>query len=386
MKQLTKCVFAILLLSSIISCSKKRDTDFLEQEQTKNKVQVLLNEAATNGFPGLSMSVATNSYSYTLFAGKAKLNAVNYDANTLNYMNSISKTFTAVAILKLKEQGLINLDTKMNQYLNPTICNNIPNGNIVTIRQLLNMKSGIPEYADDPQFLDDVLNGVLPMPSSQILSYVYNQPAHFAPGTKFEYSNTNYHLLALIIDAVTHASHHDYITNTIIRPYNLSHTYYVPQSALVAAPANTVASYSPDINPGQLTDISAIQFGTVMSEIGDDGIISTTSDIANFYKLLLQDTKILSSTSLVEMKGSGDVNVQGYYGMGLYTYKTSDGQTAVGHNGALFASKAEAWYFPEKGVTITLATNIWSIDNTDPIAIKFNQLWNKIIKTVLEAK
>ncbi len=387
MKQFTKLTIAISILFLTFSCSKDEENNSLTPDQAKIKVQELINNAVVNDFPGLSISVKSNSYNYTLFAGKTNLATnANYTANTLNYMHSISKTFTAVAILKLKEQGLINLNSTMNQYLAPVICNNITNGNTVTVKQLLNMKSGIVDYLDNPQFFIDAQIGVLPMPSSQLLQYVYNKPAHFAPGSQYEYSNINYHLLALIIESVTNGNHHDFITNTIINQYNLTQTFYVPQSSYATEPANTVSSYSSSIIPNQTTDISNLQFGIVKSSIGDDGIIASTNDIAKFYKLLLQDKTLVSANSLAEMTAPDNTLGQSYYGMGLASYKIPTGQLAIGHNGSGAGAAAEAWYFPEKGITITFATNIWSLDDNDPKLFKFYQLWENVTKLILEAK
>ena len=77
---------------------------------------------------------------------------------------------------------------------------------------------------------------------------------------------------------------------------------------------------------------------------------------------------------------------QSYYGMGLASYKIPTGQLAIGHNGSGAGAAAEAWYFPEKGITITLATNIWSLDENDPKMFKFYQLWDNVTKLILEAK
>lgn len=387
MKPVTKSVSAFLILFTTFSCSKKVETNSFTVEQAKVKIQELINDAVNSDFPGISVSVRSNNYNYTLFAGKADLTTnLNYSENSLNYMHSISKTFTAVAILKLKEQGLINLNAPINQYLDPTICNNITNGNIITVRQLLNMKSGIADYLDNPQFFTDAQTGTLPMPSSQMLQYVYNKPAHFVPGSSFEYSNINYHLLALIIDKIIQGNHRDYITNNIINQYHLSETYYIPQSNFVSAPINTVSSYSSSIVPNQITDISELQFGVVKSSIGDDGIISTTNDIAKFYELLLRDKTLVNAASLSEMMAPDNTLGQAYYGMGVYSYRISTGQLAIGHDGSGAGAAAEAWYFPEKGVTVSLATNVWSLDDNDPKILKYYQLWDKVTKLILAAK
>lgn len=385
MKQLTISTIAIFLFLLNASCSEKEE--FLNPDQVKSKIQELINNAVIDDFPGLSITVLSDRYNYTIVAGKSnKATNTSYSENTLNYVHSISKTFTAVAVLKLKEQGSINLNATINQYLAPEICDNITNGNIITVKQLLTMKSGIADYTDNPQFAIDAQTGMLPMSSNQILQYVYNKPAHFAPGAKYEYSNINYFLLALIIDSVTSGNHQEYITNNIINQFGLMQTFYIPQSSLVAAPSNATISYSASIVPNQITDVSALQFGLVKSSVGDDGIISTTNDIAKFYKQLLQEKSVVSANSLEEMTAPDNTTGQPYYGMGLYSYKIPTGQLAIGHNGSLIGAAAEAWYFPERKITIVLSINIWSLNENDPKVFRYYQLWDNVTKLVLEAK
>ncbi|MBF4486250.1 serine hydrolase domain-containing protein [Flavobacterium sp. CSZ] len=337
-------------------------------------------EAALSNFPGLSLSVKTASESYTLVAGNAVINEKPMASSALHYMQSISKTFTAVAVLKLKEEGKINLDAKVNNYL-PDICNKLPNGNIITVRQLLNMTSGLPDYLDSEEFLNDLVAGPLPMTSEQVLSYVYDQPAKFAPGASFGYCNINYHLLAIIIDSVTPNGHRRYITDKIINAIGLSNTYYIAGSASTAAPQGTTANYL-EID-GTFTDVSELQLGTVLTFIGDDGIVASVQDIAGFYYKLLHDKTLLSPVSLEEMKVAVNYQDTPIYGLGLHFYKTNSGLQAIGHEGSGAGAGAYAFYFPSKNTSVVLCTNAGTLTDT----IKEEQLlalWEQIIGILLE--
>lgn len=337
-------------------------------------------DTALSKFPGLSLSVKTASENYTLVAGDAVINEKPMTASTLHYMQSISKTFTAVAVLKLKEEGKINLDAKVNTYL-PDICNKLPNGNIITVRQLLNMTSGLPDYLDNNQFLNDVFAGPLPMASEQVLSYVYDQPAKFAPGASFGYCNINYHLLALIIDSVTSNGHRTYITEKIINATGLSNTYYIAGSASTTAPQGTTANYLEA--DGTFNDVSELQLGTVLTFIGDDGIVASVQDIAGFYYKLLHDKTLLSPASLEEMKIAVSYQNTPIYGLGLQFYKTNGGLQAIGHEGSGAGAGAYAFYFPSKNTSVVLCTNVGTLIDS----IKEGQLlalWEEIIGILLE--
>lgn len=369
-------LLAVALLFFISSCS---NDDSKPSSDKKALVQQKL-DAALSKFPGVSLSVKTASESYTLVAGDAVINEKPMTSSALHYMQSIAKTFIAVAILKLKEEGKINLDAKVNLYL-PNICNTLPNGNIITVRQLLNMTSGLPDYLDNDQFLSDVVAGPLPMTSEQVLGYVYDQPAKFEPGTSFGYCNINYHLLALIIDSVIPNGHRTYITDKIMNTIGLSNTHYIAGSASTSAPEGTTANYL-EID-GTFTDVSELQLGTVLTFIGDDGIVASVQDIAGFYYRLLHDKTVLSPASLEEMKVAVSYQSTPIYGLGLHFYKTNGGLQAIGHEGSGAGAGAYAFYFPSKNTSIVLCTNAGTLTDT----IKEEQLlalWEEIIGILLE--
>lgn len=351
-------------------------------EELKKELQQLLDAATTtNQFPGLSLSVITGNDSFTLSSGYAALPSAKINENNLCYMQSISKTFTAAAILKLTGEGKINLNATINNYLPESITNAIANGSTTKVRHLLNMTSGLPDYIEHPDFFNDIVTNPLPFDSQAILGYVYNRPAHFTPGTNYHYANINYHLLALIIEEVTGQNHNNYIKDNVIAPSGLKRTFYIPQSGLTAPLAGTTSCYIAD--NGSFTDISELQFGTVMSFIGDDGIVATTTDIAAFYNALLNKKTILPTALLNEMMIFTNFNGQPEYGLGLYRFKTSSGKTAIGHDGSGAGAATEAFYFPDSKTTIVLATNVGTLTDEEK-AEAFRNLRNAIFSAIIK--
>jgi D-alanyl-D-alanine carboxypeptidase len=367
---------SLLLSLFILSCSS--DDTKSPTVATKTLAQKKL-DVSLDKFPGLSLSVKSGTESYTLVAGEAKFIEQPMQVSSLHYMQSISKTFTAVAVLKLKEEGKISLDAKMNTYLPASICDNLANGNIITVRQLLNMTSGLPDYLDNEQFINDALSGPLPMPSAQVLGYVYGKPANFTPGTSFGYSNINYHLLALIIDSVTDNGHRDYITTKVINEAGLANTHYIAGTNM-AAPAGTTASYM--AGGDAFTDVSELQLGTVQSFIGDDGIVASTQDIAAFYYKLLKDGTLLTPESLTGMKTTVSYQGQPIYGLGLHFYKTPAGLQAIGHEGSGAGAAAYAFYFPSKNISVILCTNTGTLIDANKEA-QFAALWQEIVDIIV---
>jgi D-alanyl-D-alanine carboxypeptidase len=121
--------------------------------------------------------------------------------------------------MKLVEEGRISLDSSIRTYLPVAICDRIANANQATVRQLLNHTSGIRSFTGEPEYLSDVItNRGQGMTTQKNLEYVYDKPALFPIGTDFAYSNTNYVLLAMIIDRVAGTNHADFFDQRIFRP------------------------------------------------------------------------------------------------------------------------------------------------------------------------
>lgn len=138
---------------------------------------------------------------------------------TVYRIGSLTKMFTARAVQTLAEKGKLGLDRPAARYL-PWF----PWGSGVTVRDLLAQRSGVPSYTDDPH-----LNPYAWYAPSQLVASVAGQPLAFPPGTRFEYSNTNYVLLGMIVHYATHLMFEDYLDAHVIAPLHLRHTRYGDQ-------------------------------------------------------------------------------------------------------------------------------------------------------------
>ncbi len=135
---------------------------------------------------------------------------------------SNTKMFTAMALLILADQKKINLDDKVSKYIN-----DYPHTGLVTIRQLANHSSGYFNYTEDPGFTAAAASNMSRRwTAREMLEYIKTRPLNFTPGAKHSYSNTNYLLMGLIIEAVTGLKWEDYIKSKIIDTLMLSDTYY----------------------------------------------------------------------------------------------------------------------------------------------------------------
>lgn len=175
---------------------------------------------------------------------------------------SISKLYIAAAVTKLVNQEKLSLDKSLQDYL-PELAGKIENSDKISLRMLVQHRSGIPNYSDHPDY-----PWGSPPPNDEALKFVYDKPSEFAPNEEYSYSNTNYLLIGEIIDQVLGYSHHQFIREELLEPNGLNHTF----SLLGEVNSDDVVSgyfvgYEPDIKMNDFTNPG----GSMVATIGDVG-------------------------------------------------------------------------------------------------------------------
>ena len=245
------------------------------------------------------------------------------DEHTTYDIGSCSKLFTAAAVFLLIENGKLSLDDTLDRFFP-----GYPQGGQITIWHLMHMQSGIPDYVNDPagfwvkvdeRGMEEFLRRSYrdEVSDEEFLDNLYAAPLIFEPGSEQSYSNTNYHLLALIIEQVTGMSLSIWLKENIFDPCGLEHT-----TAMIAGNETSVPKVYGDLRAAGIVD----ENGHTMApgfERGAGGIHTCLTDLWAFDRALLNG-EVVSSASLEEMK-SFDKD----YGCGLYPYTG----TAYGHSG-----------------------------------------------------
>lgn len=237
-------------------------------------------------------------------------------------VGSITKMMVATCILKLEQQGLLNINDAINFYLRPTLVNDtIAASDTVRIRHLLNHTSGIDNSANNTSCQMNVLSNLLASHSLEEAVYCGASQGEIAtPGLVWAYSNTNYSLLAMIIEKVTGMSYQQYITQNLFIPLNLNNTF-IPTTPQIS-PAHMGCYW----NLGTWTDLTVIN---ATAYTGWADIVSTTADLIKFYKEL-KAGNIINNTELTTMYTIDPASFG--YGMGL-DFWTFSGTSYVGHYG-----------------------------------------------------
>lgn len=325
-------------------------------------VEAALDQLVAGGVPGVALAVYSQDGLWSTARGFAKI-----ESNTamqpchLQYLQSISKTYMAVAVLKLYEEGKINLDVSFAEYL-PNQSKYITRSKEITVRMLLNHTSGIPEYNFSPSYVSELLQhpDELFLPEDY-LKYIHSKRLDFEPGSKYSYRNTNYVLLALMVDAIT-GNHAKYISETIFKPLGLTNTFYRDSENYLNYPLLT-NTYWDRHSDGIIENVSLLQRTNVASLIGDDGIVTTPEEAVRFLKGLMENN-LLKESTMNEMKSFvRDTKGNERYGLGL-ARASMVGQTGYGHSGGGIGAGCELYYFPEKKTYVFVAINLGTVTDS----------------------
>ncbi len=340
-------------------------------------------DSFTRDLPGLSLAVYTDAEGWWAGAsGYAKTETRSpMTICNLQYLQSVSKTYMAVAILQLYEQKKILLDVPITRYLAKKHTECIKNAAQITVRMLLNHTSGIAEYISHPGYTQEVLlNPKKVVVVEDMLRLLKNEDAQFPPGSKYRYTNTNYLLLAMIGDIIT-GDHAKYFEENIFKPLGMANSFYQPGRQNIDYPGMP-DSYWDILSSGQPANITPMQQANVAALKGDDGVISTPIDAVKFLKGLMEG-KLLKDSSMKAMQQwvKNDAGKPAY-GLGLIHFDI-DGVVAYGHGGGGLGAGCVLAYVPSKKTYLFFATNTGVV--IDGLGgIKANDAKNGILAVLLK--
>ncbi len=244
-------------------------------------------------------------------------------------IGSNTKTFTAVVVLQLVAEGKIGLDASVDTYLPGLLRGDGIDGRNITVRQLLQHTSGLPEYVDTSSILASPKRYYEPR---ELLDAALSQKAHFAPTARWEYSNTNYLVAGLIIQKVTGRPLGEEVNQRIVDRIGLRHTYFPTPGDMSIHEAHP-EGYNRDAD-GSLRDYTELDpsWGWAAG-----GVVSTNSDLIRFYTALLGG-RLLPAAQLAEMRTTVPAELLGpgvRYGLGLVSRPLPCGGLYWGHGGAI---------------------------------------------------
>jgi D-alanyl-D-alanine carboxypeptidase len=273
-----------------------------------------------------------------------------------NYMRigSITKTFTATVILQLVDQHKLRLDDPVGTY-QPQV----PDGAHITIRQLLNMTSGLFNYTEDEGFVREALMGFDPYKvwqPNELLAIAFKHPPYFAPGQGWHYSNTNYILLGLIIEQLTHLSAEQAFQRSIFGPLRLHESRLPPlSSSAIPNPHAQGYMYGTDFT-GKGPTLNVTDWNPSWGWTAGSAI-STLHDLHIWAKALATGRLLSAATHKEQLRfvnlGNKWLGKAFGYGLGV-----ADFGGFLGHNGSLPGYQSWMGYQPRQGATIIVLVNL----------------------------
>ena len=297
----------------------------------RRDLKAILQELVDAGYPG-ALAAKTDKDGNTVGATAGKGNLATGEAPPLDgevRIGSNTKTFVAVLIMKMVEEGKVKLDEPIETYLPGLIKGQGVDGKKITVRQLLQHTSGLPEFWSGlPDFFAMRNDYVSPR---DVLDMALTRPAQFAPGAKFTYTNTNYIVLGLLAERVGKRPIAEQIETKIVKPLGLKHTYMPKEGEKALRGKHPRGYHTRDNKPGKLEDITDSDPSWAWAA---GSMVSTPSELNKFMQSIF-DGSLLNQASIAEMKKSVPMGDGGdVYGLGLIGHKLSCG-VAWGHGGAI---------------------------------------------------
>lgn len=333
----TKYYFLLLTLSII--CSFPTQAQDLTQQFDE-----IVNESYKDDMPGATILVAKNGKAiYRKAIGKSSLELdVDMIPENVFMLASITKQFTAVAILMLEEQGKLSLNDPITKFIPdyPT------NGKTITVHHLLNHTSGIKSYTGMGNLKEVARNDKT---LDELIDYFKNEPMDFDPGEEFRYNNSGYVLLGKIIEILSNDTYENFIEQQLFKPLGMDNSRYGNNREFVP---NRVEPYEQDdtgyVNASYLSMTLPHAAGS---------LTSTIDDMLKWQNALTNNTFIKSSTFNKAINGSelnNGEHINYGYGLGEFSLKGSKGYT---HSGGIFGTSTNGIYLIDEDVYVIGLSN-----------------------------
>ncbi|HNS72499.1 MAG TPA: serine hydrolase domain-containing protein [bacterium] len=348
-----KLVLFMLLIASVLPCAGQSAADKPDLDAAVTLLRAWLGEKMScDGIPGLAAGVVAHGrlvwaegFGYADLENKRPMTP-----QTLSRIASITKTFTATAIMQLQEQGALRLDDPVEKYL-PwfKIRSQWPAEPPITIRQLLTHTSGLPGEAAFPYWSDHQFPT-----REQLRAALPGQEQLYPPGRRYRYSNLGLAIAGEVVAAAAGMPYEEYIHSRILAPLGMKDTHVIlPESAR----SRLAASYDYRQPDGRRTALTFPESGGLIPAAN---ITSSVEDLARYLiaHMAGDSSAILSAFSLNEMHRAHWVQPDWSSGRGLgFSVYKRGSRTMVGHSGFVAGYKSMITFCPEEKVGVVVLMN-----------------------------
>ncbi len=337
MKCYSRLVSFLIAISicSTYSCSQPTEETF----------DSLLKEIFPADGPGGAAIVAKKGeILYRKAFGKAHLELdVQMQPDHIFRIGSITKQFTACAILKLVEEGKLSLSDELTKF----IPNYPTQGHTISVEHLLTHTSGIRSYTELKKWTDEVRKK--DFTPTELIDYFKDEKMDFAPGERFRYNNSGYILLGYIIEKVSKKTYAEYIDESFFQPLNMSHSFYGNHSDIIS---NRVAGYAAEKDHYQNAEVLSMT-----QPYAAGSLLSNVDDLLTWYEAVMND-QVINKESLAKALSPYKLNngKDTEYGYGWFIRKLR-ASPIITHGGGINGFLSSSMYLPEEKVFVAVLSN-----------------------------
>jgi len=347
MKQTLRLFCAAIFLTAGVGCPSQT-VDTIDPGLRDRIDHIATQVLAQTGVPSASVAVVQHGkVVYTHAYGSARLAtdsapAVPATPDMRYSIGSISKQFTATAILLLQEQGKLSIDDPVGKYIP-----DLTRGSEVTIQQILSHTSGYQDYWPEDYLMTPMLK---PTTAQQILDTWAKKPLDFEPGTQWQYSNTNFVLAGRIVEVVSGQPYFEFLQQHIFRPLGMKSVWNFDQTKL--SPPDPAGYYRHALGPLRVAPDEGSSWMYAAGELA-----MTAHDLALWDESLIAQS-VLKPESYKEMFTEIKLkNGQGtHYGLGV-DVRDVNGHRTIGHSGEVSGFVSDNEVLIDDGAAVAVLTN-----------------------------
>jgi D-alanyl-D-alanine carboxypeptidase len=341
-------IFTVLLLALAARCAPAQTVDPISADLRSRIDRIVEQVLESTGVPSASVAVVQHGkLVYAHAYGFARLAtdsdpAIQATSEMRYSIGSISKQFTAAAVLLLQEQGKLSIDDPVGKYIP-----GLTRGDEVTIRQILSHTSGYQDYWPEDYVMTPMLQ---PETAQQILDTWAKKPLDFEPGTQWQYSNTNYVIAGRIIEIVSGEPLFQFLTEHIFRPLGMTAVWNSDANQLMSPDA--IAYYRHALGPlrpapkegaGWMFAAGELAMTAHDLALWDESLLAGSILSAESYKSMFTEVKLKSG------KGTG-------YGLGVFV-RSRTGHRSVEHSGEVSGFVSDNEVLIDDGTAVAVLTN-----------------------------
>jgi D-alanyl-D-alanine carboxypeptidase len=348
--------FALAALAAVFPLVvAAQSVDSLDPALKARVDQIAVQVLEQTGVPSASIAVVQHGkLVYTHAYGKARLDPATAATPEMRYsIGSISKQFTAAAILLLQEEGKLSLDDTVGKYIP-----GLTEGDKVTIRQILSHTSGYQDYWPEDYVMTPMLK---PESAQQIIDTWAKKPLDFEPGTKWQYSNTNFVIAGRIVETLTGAPLMDLLVSRIFRPLGMKSVWNSDEAKLTSVDATAYYRHAlgplrvaPKEGRGWMFAAGELAMTTHDLALWDESLIAQTVLKPESYKQMFTEVK------LKDGKGT-------HYGLGVEVMDRN-GHRSIEHSGEVSGFVSDNEVLVDDGVAVAVLTNQDAVGAASSIA------------------